>query len=482
MAAERSSSRDLSVVWNAPRTMVPNEDEAFKADLKTMYSETMYSDSDSESDDESEEAQRAAIAAQGPVSACVSSNIFQYSVGMVIVGNTVAMAIQVDNGNWRFWPVVEDAFLVFFVAELSLRIFVYGADFFCDVREWRWNMFDFSIVLLGVVEYFVRVFDIKHAKVAKLVTILRTLRVLRILRLLRVIKVFRALYGISVALFTSLKSVFWISLMFSIVIVVSAIFTTTLIGKEAQAYSDPELVELHFGTVPASMTTLFQFVTLDDWSSVSRVIVATYPIMEIFFCGYIFLTSFTMLSVMTGMITGQTQRIMDEHDERSDKKFMIFLQRVGRIFNHWDTNGNGTISCDEFLDLFHEKKVHSLLYVHGIDIDDEFEDGEELFSCMDHESNGEITLSEFRDGLQRMRGIGKAKDFFRMQSMISRVEEKLDNLGVEHSPEADTSLVHRRLDKLMEHAGELLRRMERMEEEFGQFSRTMPPPDDDIPG
>ena len=52
-------------------------------------------------------------------------------------------------------------------------------------------------------------------------------------------------------------------------------------------------------------------------------------------------------------------------------------------------------------------------------IDDEFEDGNELFSCMDHESNGEITLAEFRDGLQRMRGTAKAKDFFRLQSMLN---------------------------------------------------------------
>jgi Ca2+-binding EF-hand superfamily protein len=341
-------------------------------------------------------------------------------------------------------------------------------------------VFDFGIVLIGVIDFLVKLFDIQHAKVAKFVTVLRTLRVLRILRLLRVIKVFRALYGISVALFTSLKSVFWVTMMFSIIITVCAIFTTIMIGKDPDSYSDPELVKMQFGSVPASMNTLFQIVTLDDWSTVARVIVAKYPVMQIFFCLYILLTSFTMVSVMTGMITGQTQKVMDEQDERSEKKFQIFLHKAGRIFNHWDTNNSGSISCDEFLDLFHEKKVHGLLYVHGIDIDDEFEDGEELFSCFDHETNGEISISEFRDGLQRMRGNAKAKDFFRMQSMIRRVEEQLDNLGVEHSPEADTAFIHHRLNEMIVSAETLLLRMDRMEQEFRRFSRTMPPPDDDI--
>lgn len=426
----------------------------------------------SESDDEEEK--KRAIANASTLGACVSSNIFQYAVGIVILGNTVVMWLQVDYPDWENWPIVEYAFLIFFVLEVSLRILVYGQGFFCDPKERPWNIFDFVIVLFGVIDIIVRLLDIRHSKVTELVTILRAVRVLRILRLLRVIKVFRALYCISIALASSMKSVFWITVMFSIVIVVSAIFTTTLIGKQTAVYDDPALVQQHFGTVPLSMTTLFQFVTLDDWSTVARVVMRTYPLMQVFFWGYIFLTSFTMVSVLTGMITQNTQRYIQEEDKKGEKKFQKFLEKAKKLFDHADQNGDRTISGEEFLSLFHEKKIHSALYIHGIDIDDDFEDGDELFSCMDHERNGEITLAEFRDGLQRMRGNAKAKDFFRISSMIRKAEEALDSLGVDHDHQADTAHVHRRLDHIMALATSLLRRMENMEEEFRKFSKSMP--------
>merc|ERR1719316_1436628 len=100
-----------------------------------------------------------------------------------------------------------------------------------------------------------------------------------------------------------------------------------------------------------SMTTLFQFVTLDDWSRIARAVAQHEPFMNIFFILYILITAFTTLSLLTGVVSEQilaaTKKEEVEQQERHEEQ-MKFFQEVKRMFKKADHDDSHTISRQEF--------------------------------------------------------------------------------------------------------------------------------------
>merc|ERR1719161_72467 len=257
----------------------------------------------------------------------------------------VTRLVKADNKDWTIWPAIDNALLLFFVIELSLRLYTYGWSFFTDDREQTWNIFDFVVVVFGVCDLWILqpikrmsggVSKGRGDRVSGLVTILRVVRILRILRLLRLFKMFHELYLLAMGLVTSCKVVGWISFLFSIVVVISAIFCTTLIGHDADMFPDPAFIKEYFGTVARSMTTLFQFITLDDWSYVAGKVTCVMPGMHFFFVAYVILTSFMVLSLLTGVVTDNICKLTSEDENNVDddyhKAFEEFQEVVTDCF------------------------------------------------------------------------------------------------------------------------------------------------------
>jgi voltage-gated sodium channel len=127
-------------------------------------------------------------------------------------------------------------------------------------------------------------------------TVLRALRVLRLLRLITVVPSLRRVVG---GLIGALPGMGSIVLLIGLIYYVCAVMAVNLFGEDF-----PSL----FGTLPASLFTLFTIMTLEGWvDGVVRPVMEKYPYAWLFFIPFIIGTTFTILNLFIGIIVNAMQ-------------------------------------------------------------------------------------------------------------------------------------------------------------------------------
>jgi voltage-gated sodium channel len=175
-----------------------------------------------------------------------------------------------------------------FVAELVLKLVALGPRFFRS----GWNLFDFVIVGIALVPG---------------APGLAVLRALRILRVLRIVSAVPSLRRVVEGLLTALPGMGSVFLLMSIIFYIGAVMATKLF-----AASFPEW----FGSIGASLYTLFQIMTLESWSmGIVRPVLEVYPYAWAFFVPFIMVTTFAVVNLIVGLVVNSMQ---DAHAEESN--------------------------------------------------------------------------------------------------------------------------------------------------------------------
>ncbi|GGW69216.1 ion transporter [Alishewanella tabrizica] len=184
-----------------------------------------------------------------------------------------------------------------FVIEIALRIYAYRLAFFKDA----WSLFDFAVVAIALVP------------ASGPFAVLRALRVLRVLRVLTFVPSMKKIVG---ALVKSLNGMVSIAMVLGLVYYVSAVMATKLFG---QAF--PEW----FGSLGATLYTLFQVMTLESWSmGISRPVMEQFPYAWAFFVPFILIATFTMLNLFIAVIVNAVQSMNEEeHKDEIDAKAQV---------------------------------------------------------------------------------------------------------------------------------------------------------------
>jgi voltage-gated sodium channel len=220
----------------------------------------------------------------------------------LILVNAVTLGLETSQSVMAHWGtvlhVLDQAILAVFVVELAARIIVQRTAFFRD----GWNIFDFLVV------------GISLAPATDAFTVLRALRVLRLLRLVTVVPSLRRVVG---GLIGALPGMGSILLLIGLIYYVSAVMATNLFGEDF-----PNL----FGTLGASLFTLFTIMTLEGWvDGVVRPIMEKYPYAWLFFIPFIIGTTFTILNLFIGIIVNamQQEHTKAEAAERAAERAMM---------------------------------------------------------------------------------------------------------------------------------------------------------------
>jgi voltage-gated sodium channel len=159
----------------------------------------------------------------------------------ILAGMETYPAFRGDGLAARTVEALQLAVLLIFVVEIIIKMGAFGN------RPWRyfmvnWNVFDFTVVALCVLplnaEYVV------------------------VLRLLRMLRVFTALKGLQVLLSGLLRGI--PSLGYVGLLLLLHFYIYAVIGTFAFGDNDP----IRFGTLHASMLTLFQVLTLEGWNDI----------------------------------------------------------------------------------------------------------------------------------------------------------------------------------------------------------------------
>lgn len=196
----------------------------------------------------------------------------------------------------------DNAITWLFVAEISLKLYVYRRQFFTQ----GWNLFDISVVGVSLIPG------------ASAFSVLRALRVLRVLRLLRFVPMMKR---ITEALLKSIPGMGAILAVIALVIYVGAVMATDLFGQT----DNPEVAQM-FGTLPDSALSLFQVMTMDGWrfEVLQKVMDDGNPFAWVFFLIFIFIASFAILNLFIALIvdalTTEQKAALDEQIEAIEER------------------------------------------------------------------------------------------------------------------------------------------------------------------
>jgi voltage-gated sodium channel len=233
-----------------------------------------------------------------------------FMMGIIIFS---AMLIGIDT--FKLNPVYEDIIFtldkvitVVFIMEITLRITSYK-------KPWHffksgWNVFDFIIVTISLVPI-----DGNHSAVARL---------LRIFRILRLITIMPELKGIINALFKSSKSIAYVLILMFIIFYIFAV-TGTVFFEDAKSGL--------WRDVGTALLTLFRIMTFEGWTEVMYETMEIYSWSWIYYLVFIFLTTFTFLNMIIGIIV---DTLNEEHKkekreaEEDDKKLLKELIEQNR--------------------------------------------------------------------------------------------------------------------------------------------------------
>ncbi|SFK09795.1 voltage-gated sodium channel [Pseudovibrio ascidiaceicola] len=219
----------------------------------------------------------------------IESRQWEFTIISIIALNAIVLGLDTSQmliaQYGHILRFLDEAILVIFVVELTLRIIAFGPGFF----RGPWNLFDFFIITIAVIP------------ATGPATILRSLRILRILRLISVVPSLRSVIG---GLILALPGMGSIVLLMALVFYVFSVMATRLYGLVFPEW---------FGSIGASAYSLFQIMTLESWSmGIVRPVMEVFPNAWLFFIPFILCTAFTVLNLFIGIIVAAMQQ---EHDK-----------------------------------------------------------------------------------------------------------------------------------------------------------------------
>jgi len=225
-----------------------------------------------------------------------------FMMGIIIFS---AMLIGIDT--FELEPFYQDIIFsldqlitIIFLIEIFARISTYKnpLEFFKD----GWNIFDFIIVAMSLIPI-----EGNNSAVARL---------LRIFRILRIITIIPELKGIINSLLRSSKSIGYVFILIFVVFYIFAIIGTVLFEKTPSGlWSD-------LGT---ALLTLFQVMTFEGWTDIMYESMEIHPWSWMFYVIFIFLTTFTFLNMIIGIILDS---LNEEHKDDETKESLLLEEII----------------------------------------------------------------------------------------------------------------------------------------------------------
>ncbi|QJB70828.1 ion transporter [Parasphingorhabdus halotolerans] len=223
------------------------------------------------------------------IRALIESSRFQNAIMVVIVLNAIIIGMETSPGLMARYGEILVALdriaIVIFIVEIALKLIVYRLSFFKN----GWNIFDFVIV---------------GAALLPTGGSLSVLRALRILRALRLISAMPKMRKVVQGLFAAIPSMGTVIVLLGLVFYIAAVMATKMFGSEFPQW---------FGTIGASLYSLFQIMTLESWSmGIVRPIMEVYSWAWVFFVPFVLVTSFVVLNLFIAIIVNAMHEETDE--------------------------------------------------------------------------------------------------------------------------------------------------------------------------
>lgn len=229
------------------------------------------------------------------------------------------------------------------------------------------------------------------------------------------------------------QTLFWVCVLLMLLLYVTGIFMTMTVGANDELYDDYKKEsggwdhEEFFGTVGRSMFTLFQVVSLENWTTkVARHVISNQPQFAFFFFVFVMFTTYGMLNLVLGVIVegtlAEAKQNTEKMKQKQDAERLKTLEYLRDIFEDADEDKSGTMDLSEFEKAMEDKTVQKKLRL----IDLPVQDAKELYNILDADGSGSLSIDEFIGGCLRLKGHAKSKDLLAVQMSVECLAEKID--------------------------------------------------------
>jgi len=189
---------------------------------------------------------------QNKTAQIVNSGQFRYFILTLIIISGIIVGLEtypsVYNQFAHIFFVVDQIIIYIFLAELILKLISHGPKPWVYFQD-PWNVFDFIVIAVC----FIPNID------THFVTVLRLARILRVFRIISILPKLQLLVN---ALLKSIPSMGYVFVLLFLVFYIYAVIGSFIFGK-----NDP----VHFGSLHASMITLFKVLTLEGWTDIMNI-------------------------------------------------------------------------------------------------------------------------------------------------------------------------------------------------------------------
>uniref|UniRef100_A0A7S4SFH4 EF-hand domain-containing protein n=1 Tax=Alexandrium monilatum TaxID=311494 RepID=A0A7S4SFH4_9DINO len=367
--------------------------------------------------------------------AFVESGWFQGIVGCVIFCNALTIGAELEI-EFEGWWLLELLILLFFTAELALRLCYHRWSFF----ETGGNLFDMLIVVSGIVDsWAIPLFTwLSGGRLHKshdvLSEVTQAFRMLRIVRLVRLVKIVPPLYSLALGIAEAVQGMFWVLVFLVMMLYGAAILSTRMLGhgevagivsldNEAPAATD---VREMFHSVSSSMFVLFEMMSC--WSLMKfGPLFRDLPLIRLSAVLFYILMVWGLLAVMTGVVSEKMIAVKDalnqEEKNRDQVRRRIAGEKLRDLFSKVDKDGSGTISREEFDSVLLCSNLSKLLMEYTQVSSEELA---EVFSWLDADQNGRVDIDEFIVGFNRLNEQVTPKSFLKFQEEATRTIRRLE--------------------------------------------------------
>jgi len=351
---------------------------------------------------------------------------YEYGTTSVILLNGFFIWSEIDKPTAYPYVMINMVFSLVYVFELSCKMYAFGNYFWFS----NWNVFDFTVTGITILSDFAEyVVDGQTAKN------MRTLApVIRLLRLLRLTNMFAGLRSLASAFVGSLGALGWIMVFVMIWFFICGCLTTILVGRKDffpdSATSNPadaKRIRDMFHTVPDSMYSLFEVMSMEGWVGVVRPISRTQPGLVFFFFVFIFVAAFFLLNLVTAVVVDRTMQAQEEGDQAAsacdndDTEVQIF-ELIAQFKKAND--GEDIISRKALSALLEDEEVHEQLHAfewHAQTVED-------VCSTLDRDSTGLVSLVALQMAIGSASRPVEMMTLIRMQAEMTQRLERNEQL------------------------------------------------------
>jgi len=351
---------------------------------------------------------------QRGLEAKVNSPAFDGIFGFLVLCHAISIGCQTDyiarNATDHIpsaFRIIDILFCITFMLELLLRICGHGRDFVIG-KDWCWNFFDFTMVVMQIVEEVTTEIALQSDESDRgssfsYLRLLRLVRLVRVLRMVRVLRFMSELRKLVYSIGSSLQSLAWTILLIIFILYVAAVCFTQLVANFARTNGTvPEELKTYFGSLGQSVLSLFQAMSGGvDWGELSRPLGSIHVVLTLLFCLYMAFAVLAMMNVVTGVFVDSAVQSSIKDQERD------LATRLREFYRKTDIDGSGRITWDEFEHTLKQKDAAEYFFQNiGINI----VEAKSLFELLDVNDDGEVDGDEFVMGCMRLKGPAKSVD------------------------------------------------------------------------